>query len=125
MILLNELYKAGTRPKKILLPVLQMVAPFAPHIAEELWEKMGQSGFVSNAKWPTFDSALTVDSVVSIGVQVNGKSRGVIEIDKDAEEAVALAKAMEVSSVVNALGGKQPDKVIYKAGRILNLIVKV
>lgn len=125
MILLNELYKAGTRPKKILLPMLQMVAPFAPHMAEELWEKMGQSGFVSNAKWPTFDSALTVDSVVSIGVQVNGKSRGVIEIDKDAEEAVALAKAMEVSSVVNALGGKQPDKVIYKAGRILNLIVKV
>lgn len=125
MILLNELYKAGTRPKKILLPLLQMVAPFAPHMAEELWEKMGQSGFVSNAKWPTFDSALTVDSVVSIGVQVNGKSRGVIEIDKDAEEAVALAKALEVSSVVNALGGKQPDKVIYKAGRILNLIVKV
>ena len=58
-------------------------------------------------------------------MQVNGKSRGVIEIDKDAEEAVALVKAMEVSSVVNALGGKQPDKVIYKAGRILNLIVKI
>lgn len=125
MILLNELYKTGARPKKILLPMLQMVAPFAPHMAEELWEKMGQSGFVSNAKWPSFDSALTVDSVVSIGVQVNGKSRGVIEIDKDAEEAVALAKAMEVGSVVNALGGKQPDKVIYKAGRILNLIVKI
>lgn len=125
MILLNELYKSNLRSKKILLPLLQMVAPFAPHMAEELWEKMGQSGFVSNAKWPTFDSALTVDSVVSIGVQVNGKSRGVIEIGKDAEEAVALAKAMEVSSVVNALGGKQPDKVIYKAGRILNLIVKV
>ncbi len=125
MILLNELYKAGSRPKKILLPMLQMVAPFAPHMAEELWEKLGQSGFVSNANWPNFDSALTVDSVVSIGVQVNGKSRGVIEIDKDAEEAVALAKAMEIGSVVNALGGKQPDKVIYKAGRILNLIVKV
>lgn len=125
MILLNELYKANLRSKKILLPMLQMVAPFAPHMAEELWEKLGQSGFVSNANWPTFDSALTVDSVVSIGVQVNGKSRGVIEIDKDAEEAVALAKAMEVGSVANALGGKQPDKVIYKAGRILNLIVKV
>lgn len=125
MILLNELYKSNLRSKKILIPMLQMVAPFAPHMAEELWEKMGQSGFVSNAKWPSFDSALTVDSVVSIGVQVNGKSRGVIEIDKDAEEAVALEKAMEVSSVVNALGGKQPDKVIYKAGRILNLIVKV
>lgn len=124
MILLNDLYKANSRSKRALLPLIQMVAPFAPHMAEELWEKLGQSGFVSLAKWPEYDSALTVDSVVSIGVQVNGKSRGVIEIDKEASEADALAKAMEIGSVVNALGGKQPDKVIYKAGRILNLIVK-
>jgi leucyl-tRNA synthetase len=124
MILLNETYKANSRSKRVLLPLTQMVAPFAPHLAEELWERMGQMGFVSLAKWPEYDSALTVDSVVSIGVQVNGKSRGVIEIEKDASEAHALAKAMEVGSVVNALAGKHPDKVIYKAGRILNLIVK-
>lgn len=124
MILLNEVYKSPARPKAILLPMLQLVAPFAPHMAEELWEKLGQSGFVSNAPWPKFDSALTVDSVVSIGVQVNGKVRGVIEIDKEAAEADAVSKALEISGVQNAVGGKPIEKVIYKAGRILNLIVK-
>ncbi|CAN5542149.1 leucine--tRNA ligase [soil metagenome] len=132
MILLNEVYRAPARPRLVLMPMLQLVAPFAPHMAEELWEKFGQSGFVSptantfisNSAWPKFDSALTVDSVVSIGVQVNGKVRGVIEIDKEAAEADALSKALEISGVQNAVGGKPIDKVIYKAGRILNLIVK-
>lgn len=132
MILLNEIYRTNGRPRSVLKPMLQLVAPFAPHMAEELWEKIGAvdktlSGperFVSNAKWPSYDSALTVDSVVSIGVQVNGKVRGVIEVDKDAPEADALKKAMELSGVTNALGGKSPDKVIYKAGRILNIIAK-
>lgn len=132
MILLNEVYRGSARPRAVLLPMLQMIAPFAPHMAEELWEKLGAGKtaangkylFVSNADWPKYDSALTVDSVVSIGVQVNGKVRGVIEIDKDAAEADALAKALELSGVQNAIGGKPVGKVIYKAGRILNLIVK-
>jgi leucyl-tRNA synthetase len=125
MILLNEVYRTPARPRAVLATMIQLVAPFAPHMAEELWEKFGQLGFVSNAPWPKFDSALTVDSVVSIGVQVNGKVRGAIEVDKDAAEADALSKALEISGVQNAVGGKPIDKVIYKAGRILNLIVKV
>lgn len=124
MILLNELYKVGTRPVKILKPLVQLLAPFAPHLSEELWSMMGESSLVSLAPWPTYDSNLTVDSTVTIGVQVNGKSRGTIEIDKEASEADAVAKANELESVRNALGGKTADKVIYKAGRILNLIVK-
>ncbi len=124
MILLNEVYKSPGRPRSVLEPMLQLVAPFAPHVAEEMWEKVGRTGFVSNFAWPKFDSNLTVDSVVSIGVQVNGKVRGVIDVDKEASEAVAVAKALELSGVKTALGGKNADKVIYKAGRILNLIVK-
>lgn len=132
MILLNEVYKTNCRSSAVLKPMLQLVAPFAPHMAEELWEKLGPTAgvspqpttFISNAPWPKFDSALTVDSVVSIGVQVNGKVRGVIEIDKEAAEADAVSKALELSGVQNAVGGKPIDKVIYKAGRILNLIVK-
>jgi leucyl-tRNA synthetase len=80
--------------------------------------------FVALAPWPSFDSNLTVDSVVTIGVQVNGKSRGTIELAKDAAEADAVQAAQALESVRNALGGKPIDKVIYKAGRILNLIVK-
>lgn len=128
MILLNETYKAGSRPRKVLQPLVQLVAPFAPHLAEELWMLLGQNTdgkkFVARAPWPAYDSNLTVDSVVTIGVQVNGKSRGTIELAKDASEADALAKAMELKGVSDALAGRTADKVIYKAGRILSLIVK-
>jgi leucyl-tRNA synthetase len=125
MILLNDIYKAGTRPRKVLKPLVQLLAPFAPHLAEELWSKLAPGeGLVALAPWPTFDSNLTVDSVVTIGVQVNGKSRGAIEIAKDAPEAEAVKAAEELETVRNALGGKPIDKVIYKAGKILNLIVK-
>ena len=124
MILLNEVYRSGKRPKKVLKPMVQLLSPFAPHMAEELWSLMGEEGLVSLAPWPEYDSNLTVDSVVTIGVQVNGKSRGTIEIAKDASEEEAVAKATELESVRNALGGKPIGKVIYKPGRILNLIVK-
>jgi leucyl-tRNA synthetase len=125
MILLNDVYKSGRRPLKVLKPLIQLLAPFAPHLSEELWSRIAPgAGFVALAPWPGFDSNLTVDSVVTIGVQVNGKSRGAIDIAKDAPEAEAVAKARELDSVRNALGGKPIDKVIYKEGRILNLIVK-
>ena len=128
MILLNETYKAGGRPRAILKPLIQILSPFAPHLCEEIWSLMGENkdgkNFVALAPWPQYDSNLTVDSVVTIGVQVNGKSRGTIELSKEASEAEALAKAMELETVRKALDGKQADKVIYKAGRILSLIVK-
>ncbi len=124
MILLNELYKAGTRPRVVLKPLLQILAPFAPHVCEEIWSLLGEKGLIALAPWPVFDSNLTVDNVVNIGVQVNGKSRGAIEVAKDASEADAVALAMQVDSIVKAIGGKPVSKVIYKAGRILNLIVQ-
>jgi leucyl-tRNA synthetase len=128
MILLNETYKAGNRPRKVLQPLVQILSPFAPHLCEELWSLLGQNhdgkNLVARAPWPPYDSNLTVDSVVTIGVQVNGKSRGTIDLAKDASEAEALAKAMELKSVSEALAGKSADKVIYKAGRILSLIIK-
>jgi leucyl-tRNA synthetase len=123
MILLNEVYRANSHSRKVLKPFVQILSPFAPHVCEELWSKMGEKGFVVSAPWPGYDSNLTVDNVVNIGVQVNGKSRGAIEVAKDAPEADAVAAAMQLESVRNAVGGKTPSKVIYKAGRILNLIV--
>ena len=124
MILLNEVYRAGKRPKKVLKPLVQLVSPFAPHLAEEIWNLFGENSLVALAPWPGYDSNLTVDSVVTIGVQVSGKSRGTIELAVDATEADAVAKANELESVRNAIGGKPIAKVIYKAGKILNLIVK-
>jgi leucyl-tRNA synthetase len=128
MILLNEVYRSGSRSRVVLKTLVQLLAPFAPHLCEEIWAKIAAShertGLVALAPWPTFDSSLTVDSVVTIGVQVNGKSRGTIELAKDASEADAVAMALATEQVKNAIAGKPVDKVIYKAGRILSLIVK-
>lgn len=124
MILLNEVYKTGRRPRQALKPLVQILAPFAPHLCEELWSLLGEDGFVALAPWPMFDSDLTVDSVVTIGVQVNGKSRGTIDVSKEASEEEAVGKAMELETVRKVLGGKPVDKIIYRSGRILNLIVK-
>ncbi len=124
MILVNELYRAECRSEEALKPLVQILAPFAPHLAEELWEKMGGEGLCSLAPWPKYDSTLVADDTVTIGVQVNGKMRGTIEIGANASEDEALAAAKAVSTVSSVLDGKNPDKVIYKAGRILNLIVK-
>lgn len=124
MILVNELYKAECRSEEALKPLVQILAPFAPHLAEELWEKMGGEGLCSLAPWPKYDNTLVADNTVTIGVQVNGKMRGTIEISPTASEPEALAAANAVPGVASALAGKNPDKVIYKAGKILNLIVK-
>lgn len=124
MILVNELYKTECRSEEALKPLVQILAPFAPHLAEELWEKMGGTGLCSLAPWPKYDSTLVADDTVTIGVQVNGKMRGTIEISPTASEEEALAAAKAVAAVSSVLAGKNPDKVIYKAGRILNLIVK-
>jgi leucyl-tRNA synthetase len=124
MILVNELYKQNVKPKKVLKTLAQLMMPFAPHIAEELWEKLGGEGFVSLAPWPSYDPALTVDDMVTLGVQVNGKMRGTVDLSVNAEEAEAVIEALKVTTIQQALSGKNPDKIIYKAGRILNLIVK-
>ena len=124
MILLNEIYKQNSSSLSVMKSFVQILAPMAPHICEELWSRLGERSLVSLATWPTYDPAMIVDSTITMGVQVNGKSRGTIEIAKDATEDVAVAAAKELASVQNALGGKPIEKVIYKAGRILNLIVK-
>jgi leucyl-tRNA synthetase len=123
MIFVNELSKHNCHSKKALMPLVQLLMPFAPHLAEELWEKMDGTGLVSLAPWPSFKPELCVDNVITLGVQVNGKMRGTIEIAPDADEATAISLAMEVSTVQNALASQKPKKVIYKAGKILNLIV--
>lgn len=122
MILVNELYKHECRSKKALLPLAQLLQPFAPHIAEELWHVMGGAGLVVTAPWPKFDPALCQDDTVTMGVQVNGKMRGTVDLAVAADEATAVAEALKIAAVAQALNGAAPAKVIYKAGKILNLI---
>jgi leucyl-tRNA synthetase len=100
-----------------------LVSPFAPHIGEELWQRLGATASLAYEPWPSFDEALVKDDVVEIGVQVNGKARATIAIAVDADEAVAKATALAEPRLAAWLDGKAIKKVVYVKGRILNLIV--
>jgi len=124
MILVNELYSQGVKPAPVLKSLVQLLAPLAPHVAEELWSRLGGEGFVSLAPWPSFDPALLQEDVVTMAVQVLGKTRGTIELKIDAAEKEAVDLALQLQTVKNAIDGKMIAKVIYKPGKILNIIVK-
>lgn len=103
---------------------IRVLHPFTPHLAEELWEKIGQTESVFFASWPEYDKAMTVDNTIVIGVQVLGKLRGEIEISKDEDKDSVLEKAKNNENVAKFLEGKDLVKEIYVPGRIVNLVVK-
>jgi len=118
---LNELGHGASRED--VLTLIKLVAPFAPHLADEAWEKMGEQGFLLQVPWPSYDEALTIDAVVTLGVQVNGKLRGDVQVARDAPEAEVRAKAMAVPNVVKHIEGKTVRKVIVVRGKIVNIVV--
>jgi leucyl-tRNA synthetase len=101
-----------------------MVSPFAPHLGEECWSLLGHKESLAYAPWIQFDEALCIDSTVTMGVQVNGKTRGDITIETDADEETAMAAAKKEEKVISQLEGKEIKKIIYVPGRILNIIAK-
>jgi leucyl-tRNA synthetase len=121
MILSNALIKLEKVPKKVLEAFLTLLAPFAPHITEELWAEMGHTSSIHLEKWPAYDPSKLTESSVELGVQIAGKMRGTIVVSPEAteEEAVLAARANERLS---ALIPENPKRVVYVAGRILNII---
>ena len=103
MILTNDLYKAKQKPKALLKDLSVLLMPFAPHLAEEIWKALGGEGYASKAEWPSYDESLVKEDTVSIGVQVNGKMRGSIELSLEATEDQAVAAAKEIATVQNAI----------------------
>jgi len=123
MILLNAIEKEGTIGKEQWTIFLKALAPFAPHVTEELWERAGETGSIHLAPWPTYDESLFITSESEVTVQVNGKRRGGVMLAVDALEADAIGAARLLPAVVTALGEKEPSRVIYVPGRIINLVV--
>ncbi|MEO8194576.1 MAG: leucine--tRNA ligase [Gemmatimonadales bacterium] len=103
-------------------PLVQLVAPFAPHIAEELWEKLGKEGSVFDAGWPAFDSALASDEKIELVVQVNGKTRGKLSVPRDITQDDAVAAAMKEQTLSKFVIGA-PRKIVFVPGRLLNIVV--
>ncbi|HEY0010360.1 MAG TPA: class I tRNA ligase family protein [Candidatus Paceibacterota bacterium] len=122
MIFLNALEAERAIGREQWSSFLRILAPFAPHITEELWERLGEAGSIHKASWPSFDARHLESDTVTIGVQIAGKTRGEITISHNASEAEAVAAALLVSKVRELFPGGQPSRVIYRPGRILNLI---
>jgi leucyl-tRNA synthetase len=121
MVFTNEMTKTEQRSRSLLEPFVLILAPFAPHLAEELWEILGHRPSVSQQPWPVFDPAMTVSDRLTIPVQVNGKLRGKIEVAADASRDIIERVAREV--VAEWLQGHESKKVIYVEKKLINFVV--
>lgn len=123
MIFTNEATNTAKLPKETLLQFVRILAPYAPHLAEELWERLGQTGFVSLAPWPKHDDALTVDDQVIVVVQVNGKLRDRIEVPKGTAQEKLQELALASPKIISALEGKTPKRVVVIPDRLVNIVM--
>ncbi|MBO5724429.1 MAG: leucine--tRNA ligase, partial [Lentisphaeria bacterium] len=124
MIFLNEFSKLEKLPRSAAEIFVKLLAPYAPHLAEELWEFLGKAAPVSLAQWPEFDEKLLVEDEVEILVQVNGKPRGRVMMSASADAAEMEEKAKADEAVAKQIEGKQIVKVICVPKRLVNLVVR-
>jgi leucyl-tRNA synthetase len=123
MILTNHLAKLERPPRGAVEKLTLCLAPFAPHLAEELWSRLGHEPSIAEAEWPSFDPALCEDDEREIGVQVNGKVRGRVLLAVNAPEDAAREAGLADPNVAKFIEGKTLRKVVYVPGKILNFIV--
>ena len=126
MTLVNALYDNGGATRAEYETLVQLLNPFAPHMTEELWEKLGHPHAEQLAyyPWPSYDEAKCVEATVEIAVQVNGKVKARLTVPADITAADAIAAAKAQPAVAEALAGKTLVKEIYVKGRLVNLAAK-
>jgi leucyl-tRNA synthetase len=122
---LNAVREGGRKVNRAEVePMVPLLAPFAPHIAEELWERLGhEGGIFSGSNWPAYDEDKTRDTAIEVAVQVNGKLRARLPLPVGATEAQARDAALSDENVRRHVGDKAVRKVIYVPDRLLNLVV--
>jgi leucyl-tRNA synthetase len=123
MIFVNHLSKQEVRPKSVVEKFILLLAPFAPHIAEELWERLGHTSTLTYQPWPEYDRQLIKEKEVELVIQVNGKIKDRIIISADADEEQIKQKALACAKVQKSLGGKQPEKIIVIKSRLVNIVI--
>jgi leucyl-tRNA synthetase len=124
MTLTNDLHGIEAPPRRACEVLVQLLHPLAPHVAEELWERLGHPPSIQRVPWPTFDPAMCEESELEIPVQVNGKVRGRVKVAPGSSESVVVEAARRDDNVAKHLEGKQIVKQQYVAGRILTIVVK-
>ncbi|MGB4586052.1 MAG: class I tRNA ligase family protein, partial [Rectinemataceae bacterium] len=124
MIFLNDVSKLNAVPRALWEPFVLMVAPYAPHVGEEMWERLGNKDSVARAAWPLYDEALTLDEEKEVVVQVNGKIRERITVAAGTEAAVLEASARALPKIIEWISGKEIAKVIVVKDKLVNIVVK-
>ncbi len=124
MVFVNDCYKAEYIPRKYALGFIQLLAPFAPHLAEEMWEIYGNTESISYIPWPTFDESKLVSDTVEIVVQLMGKVKAKLDVKKDLTPAELEQIVLANEEVKELIEGKQVMKVIVVPGRLVNIVAK-
>lgn len=124
MIFINEAYKAKTVYKPYAEGIVKMLSCIAPHVCEEMWEKLGHDETLSYEPWPTYDESKMVVETITMPVQVNGKVRAKIEINKDASQDEVKEAALAQDNVKTHVEGKEIKKIIVVPGKIINIVAK-
>ena len=123
MIAVGELAQQKCQSRAVLEPLVVLIAPFAPHIAEELWHALGHETTVCDAQWPEFDEKYLVESTVKYPIQIQGKVRLTMEFAADAKPADIEAAVLANADAQRWIDGKTPKKVIVVPGRIVNVVL--
>ena len=124
MTMTNELARQDAAPRSAVEALVRLLHPFAPHIAEELWARLGHPPSIQNAPWPEYDEAWLVNKEIEIPVQINGKKRGVVYVAPGATEDEVFAKVQAEATITKHLEGKSLARKIWVQDRILTLVVK-
>ncbi|MBW8884454.1 MAG: class I tRNA ligase family protein, partial [Planctomycetia bacterium] len=120
----NFFTKQSVRPRVCLEQFVLILSPFAPHVAEELWQLLGHGQTLAYEQWPKFDEELTKDAEIEIPVQINGKLRGKLIVPAGSDQASIVAAARADERIAGLLAGKEVVKTIVVPGKLVNFVVK-
>jgi len=123
MMFVNHFTKEPRKPRACLKPFIQLLYPFAPHMAEELWERLGEKESLTYAPWPSFDPKYVKEDTITVAIQVLGKTRGTVEVPAGSDQATVEKAARAIPQVASQLDGKTVKKVIFVPGKIMNFVV--
>jgi len=124
MVFVNEMIQREVRPRAVLIPFLKLLAPYAPHLAEELWSRLGHTDTLAYEGWPVLDEKYLVQDTITVVVQVMGKLRDQMDVPADADKETILDLALAREKIRPWIEGKDVVKRIYVPGKLVNLVVK-
>ena len=124
MTLINEIYEVGKLTKSELRTLATILCPFAPHISEEIWERLGGVGLCSLTPWATWDESKCEDKMVEIVIQIQGKVRAKLMVEADISKDDAIKRAKELDTIIPLISGHEIVKEIYVPGKLVNIVIK-